>query len=151
MRRGDVVTFWKPHKQDELSIKRVVAVEGDVVYPHRGYACDAEVVNARRVEGFDGLGSREWAVGGDGEIEVGKVTVPRGHVWVEGDNWRRSYDSCDFGPVSLGLVDGKASRVWRDWLRLRTVGDEREGGKSQSLIVPNTGEVDRGLSDVLNG
>ncbi|OAG01269.1 LexA/Signal peptidase, partial [Paraphaeosphaeria sporulosa] len=143
IQRGDVITFWKPHKQSEISIKRVVGVEGDTVYPHRGYACNPEVVNGRRVEGWDGLGSREWALGGDGEVELGKVVVPNGHVWVEGDNWRRSYDSCDFGPVSLGLVDGKARWVWRDWLRLQPVGDEREKGRSKSMVVAGKGRVER--------
>ncbi|KAF1954397.1 LexA/Signal peptidase, partial [Byssothecium circinans] len=84
IKRGDVVTLWKPHRPEEISIKRVIGVEGDVVFPRRGYAVD---------EG------------------KGRVVVPRGHVWVEGDNWRKSYDSCDFGPVSLGLVDGRAVRV----------------------------------------
>ncbi|KAI0571082.1 hypothetical protein TUN199_10507 [Pyrenophora tritici-repentis] len=40
IRRGDVVTFWKPHKPGEMGIKRVIAVEGDTVYPTRGYALD---------------------------------------------------------------------------------------------------------------
>ncbi|KAF2245261.1 LexA/Signal peptidase, partial [Trematosphaeria pertusa] len=134
VRRGDVVTFWKPHRPEEISIKRVVAVEGDTVYPHRGYALDTEIVRGRRVEGWDGLGVRdEDAVGGE-EVEVGKVVVPRGHVWVEGDNWRRSYDSCDFGPVSLGLVDGKAVMVWRDWFDWRFVGDEREKGHRSRVV-----------------
>lgn len=145
IRRGDVITFWKPHKPNEISIKRVIGIEGDTVYPHRGYACDPDVVNGARVEGWDGLGSREWALGGDGEVEVGKVVVPRGHVWVEGDNWRRSFDSCDFGPVSLGLVDGKAMCVWRDWLALRQVGDERERGRPRSRVVQRRGRAESAM------
>lgn len=150
IQRGDVITFWKPHKRSEVSIKRVVGVEGDTVYPHRGYACDPAVVNSRRVEGWDGLGTREWALGGDGEVEVGKIVVPRGHVWVEGDNWRRSYDSCDFGPVSLGLVDGRARWVWRDWLRLQPVGDERERRGARSKVIKGTGRVQSALDAVLD-
>ena len=37
------------------------------------------------------------------EIEV---EVPRGHIWVEGDNKDNSNDSRHFGPISLGLVEG---------------------------------------------
>lgn len=78
-----------------------------------------------RVERWDGLPVRDAdAVGGE-EVEVGKVAVPRGHVWVEGDNWRKSFDSCDFGPVSLGLVDGRAVGVWRRWWGFDGVGDGR--------------------------
>lgn len=127
--RGDVITFWKPHKPNEISIKRIIALEGDTVYPHRGYALDAEVVNSKKVEKWDGLGVKDPdAIGGD-KVEVGKVVVPKGHVWVEGDNWRRSYDSCDFGPVTLGLIDGKAIGLWRRWWRVDLVGDERKKEK----------------------
>lgn len=142
IQRGDVVTFWKPHRPLEISIKRVIALEGDTVYPHRGYALDERLVKGSRVEGWDGLGVRDPdAIGGD-EVQVGKVVVPRGHVWVEGDNWRKSYDSCDFGPVSLALVDGKALRVWRRWLALDEVGDGRKREKGHwSRVVEGENAV----------
>ncbi|KAF8528777.1 peptidase S24/S26A/S26B/S26C, partial [Hysterangium stoloniferum] len=35
------------------------------------------------------------------------VTVPEGHIWVEGDERFHSEDSNHFGPVPLGLVDSK--------------------------------------------
>lgn len=39
--------------------------------------------------------------------------VPRCHVWVEGDNKEFSHDSRIFGPVPLGLVQGRVIlRVW---------------------------------------
>ncbi|KAF2678756.1 LexA/Signal peptidase, partial [Lentithecium fluviatile CBS 122367] len=142
VKRGDVVTFWKPMRPREISVKRVLAVEGDVVVPWRGYACDPAIVEAERVPGgWDGLGTRdEEAIGGE-SVEVGRVRVPKGHVWVEGDNWRRSYDSLDFGPVSLALVDGRAVRVWREWWRLRPVGDGREEGerRGRSRVVVGSG------------
>lgn len=141
VKRGDVVTFWKPHKPDEISVKRIVAVEGDVVYPHRGYALDASVVTAsnRYALGTDGLGVPDPDAIGGGEAEVGKIVVPKGHIWVEGDNWRKTYDSCDFGPVSLGLLDGKAKWVWRDWFGLRAVGDERRREKGHWTRVVEGG------------
>ncbi|XP_012936466.1 mitochondrial inner membrane protease subunit 2 [Aplysia californica] len=49
------------------------------------------------------------------------VDIPKGHCWVEGDNRQCSMDSNNFGPVSLGLITAKASRVlWppRRWGRL---------------------------------
>lgn len=39
--------------------------------------------------------------------------VPRGSVWVEGDNTARSLDSKTFGPLPLGLVKGRV--VWKVW------------------------------------
>jgi len=137
VQRGEIVTFWKPHKPGEISIKRIIALEGDTVYPHRGYALDPDVVRMDRVQTWDGLPVRDPdAIRGD-ELEVGKVVVPQGHMWVEGDNWRQSYDSCDFGPVSLGLLDGKATKVWRRWWTMDDVGDGRKWEKGHvSRVVP---------------
>ncbi|EJS42448.1 imp2p [Saccharomyces arboricola H-6] len=42
-----------------------------------------------------------------------QVNLPRGHIWVEGDNFFHSVDSNTFGPISSGLVVGKVvSIVW---------------------------------------
>lgn len=39
------------------------------------------------------------------------MTVPQGHVWVEGDGPRdKSLDSNTFGPVSANMITGKL--VW---------------------------------------
>lgn len=39
-----------------------------------------------------------------------KCTIPPNHLWVEGDNIH-SIDSNTFGPVSSGMVIGKATRI----------------------------------------
>jgi inner membrane protease subunit 2 len=144
LKRGDVITFWKPHKPGEMGIKRVVAIEGDTVYPARGYALDPEV-RVTRVSGLpDGLPDEDPDAVSSGENELGKVVVPYGHVWIEGDNWRKSLDSNDFGPISKGLIQGKAVRVWRDWLSVREVGDSRGTGigqRSGSRVVEGRSEI----------
>jgi inner membrane protease subunit 1 len=39
--------------------------------------------------------------------------VPRGHIWLEGDNKSNSTDSRSYGPVPQGLVRGRAlCRIW---------------------------------------
>ncbi|CAN1845282.1 Mitochondrial inner membrane protease subunit 1 [Linum perenne] len=39
--------------------------------------------------------------------------VPKGHVWIQGDNVYASADSRYFGPVPYGLIQGRAFlRVW---------------------------------------
>ena len=40
---------------------------------------------------------------------LGTSVIPRGHVWLEGDNRYLSYDSRDHGAIPLALVQG---RVW---------------------------------------
>ncbi|XP_056596512.1 mitochondrial inner membrane protease subunit 2 isoform X1 [Triplophysa dalaica] len=39
------------------------------------------------------------------------IRVPDGHLWIEGDHHGHSFDSNTFGPVSLGLVHGRASHI----------------------------------------
>ncbi|PWA19912.1 hypothetical protein CCH79_00016602, partial [Gambusia affinis] len=39
------------------------------------------------------------------------VRVPDGHLWIEGDHRGHSLDSNCFGPVSLGLLHGRASHI----------------------------------------
>lgn len=143
VKRGDIVTFWKPHKPEEMGIKRVVAVGGDTVYPKRGYALDpASYTN--RLQGMpDGLADADAdSILGDNNV-LGKVVVPYGHVWVEGDNWRNSYDSNDFGPISKGLIEGKALWIWRSWLGFVQVGDGRDKreAKHRSRVVHGKSEI----------
>ncbi|TRY59899.1 hypothetical protein DNTS_010043 [Danionella cerebrum] len=39
--------------------------------------------------------------------------VPRGHVWLEGDNHQNSRDSRNYGPVPYGLIEGRAFlKLW---------------------------------------
>jgi len=62
--------------------------------------------------------------------------VPSGQVWLEGDNSSESRDSRLYGPVPLGLVQGKVvCRVWPPDLNAATsfqqrdaVGDGRAAG-----------------------
>ncbi|XP_034534499.1 mitochondrial inner membrane protease subunit 2 [Notolabrus celidotus] len=39
------------------------------------------------------------------------VRVPDGHFWIEGDHHGHSMDSNSFGPVSVGLLHGRASHI----------------------------------------
>lgn len=134
LKRGDVVTFWKPRRPEEVSIKRVVGLEGDEVYVGRGYAVE-EGEGEGRLQGVaDGLADEDDdSVASWRTKERGKIVVPYGHVWLEGDNAEKSLDSRDFGPVSRGLIEARAIWIWRGWGDVRRVGDgrsvrERKGG-----------------------
>ncbi|EGP83781.1 uncharacterized protein MYCGRDRAFT_62954, partial [Zymoseptoria tritici IPO323] len=83
LRRGDVVLFASSTDPEETVVKRVVALPGDL-----------------------NPAARRWDIMYD--QGRGKVQIPQGHLWVEGDNWRMTRDSHMYGPVSRALVKGKA-------------------------------------------
>ncbi|XP_024912086.1 mitochondrial inner membrane protease subunit 2 [Cynoglossus semilaevis] len=61
------------------------------------------------------------------------VRVPGGHLWVEGDHHGHSLDSNSFGPVSVGLIHGRASHIiWppNRWQQIKP------------SLPPNRGPVD---------
>lgn len=118
LRRGDVVLFNTPHKADGMAAKRVVALGGDTVLldPKRR---PADAQNGRTSEA-----GKRWDI--MFAQNGGRVEVPQGHVWVEGDNWRKTQDSNAYGPISRSLITGKAvsilwplrqfgSTPWKGW------------------------------------
>jgi signal peptidase I len=93
-------------------VKRVVALEGDFV--------ELPVYHVVLTDALDG----------DDGGTVQMLRVPKGHVWLEGDNRPWSRDSRHYGPVPRALVEGRAFavrdartsvlnlRAWR-WIRGR--------------------------------
>ena len=75
---GDVISAISPIEPHKLVLKRIVGMEGDVV----------------KIDPFD--------------PESERIRVPKGKLWIVGDNLRFSRDSRDYGPVCMGLVHGKA-------------------------------------------
>uniref|UniRef100_A0A2P2J7I6 Mitochondrial inner membrane protease subunit 2 n=1 Tax=Rhizophora mucronata TaxID=61149 RepID=A0A2P2J7I6_RHIMU len=39
------------------------------------------------------------------------VKIPQGHCWVEGDDPSFSMDSRSFGPIPLGLINGRVTHI----------------------------------------
>lgn len=78
---------------------------GDVVVltsPEKG--CEGALLT-KRVVAIEG----DWLFSRDGRL----VRVPRGHVWVEGDNASNSNDSTHYGPVPCqNLVGTVVAKVW---------------------------------------
>jgi mitochondrial inner membrane protease subunit 2 len=102
LRRGMVVAFRTPHDPEKWAIKRIVGLQGDRVFPLAHYP---------GLDTLDGKG----------------LIVPFGHMWVEGDvsdsnKKDASLDSNIYGPVSTGLVIGKATHVitslFSRWMRI---------------------------------
>jgi signal peptidase I len=105
--RGDVVVFERPERAvgDPAMhdfIKRVIGLPGDQIETHRGIV----YVNGRRLD-------EPYLVEGVLTEDLPPTRVPRGHLWVMGDNRPFSSDSRSFGPIPEDTVIGRAIvRVW---------------------------------------
>jgi signal peptidase I len=94
--RGNVVVIRLPTQSNELLIKRVIALPGDLVEIHNGQV----FVNGAVVE--------EPYVAGPTTGSYGPTTVPPLNIFVLGDNRNFSNDSRSFGTVPLKNVVGRA-------------------------------------------
>lgn len=75
---GDVISAKSPIEPQKLVLKRVLGKEGDVV----------------KIDPLDPHSKY--------------IQIPKGKLWIIGDNLRFSRDSRDYGPIPFGLVHGKA-------------------------------------------
>jgi signal peptidase I len=104
-RRGDLVVFHRP-RSDEVMLKRVVGIAGDRVAIRDG------VLNLNR------RARREPFVDYSrvDSVYFGPVVVPRGAIFVMGDERDNSLDSRTFGPVPEDRIVGRvALRIWPPW------------------------------------
>jgi signal peptidase I len=104
--RGDVVVFKKPpHGVDpniKDLIKRVIGLPGDTVEGRNGHV----YINGRLLD-------EPYLPSGVVTDRFAPITVPKGQIWVMGDNREDSADSRVFGTISEKLVVGRAfARIW---------------------------------------
>lgn len=84
---GDVVLCKSPKDPKQIVCKRVVGMPFDMVRTTKGK-------NGPPVE----------------------IIVPRGHIWIEGDNPKNSTDSRYYGPVPQALIRGRVlMKIWPIW------------------------------------
>ncbi|MFN2525373.1 MAG: signal peptidase I [Actinomycetota bacterium] len=89
--------FGFPTGTSQDFIKRVIAVEGDIIEGRDGKV----YVNNDLVE--------ETYLPGDMQTgNFGPQTIPEGMIWVMGDNRNNSDDSRNFGPIPVNHVVGQA-------------------------------------------
>ena len=117
-KRGDLVVADSPNSLGNTVLKRVIGVEGDIIEiePRRGVdrkwiaEADEAYFGERPVHpGLEGRGKdsegRPMVHGRRGEGKF--IKVPKGYIWVVGDNLSNSTDSRHYGPVPLAMVKGK--------------------------------------------
>ncbi|PWN97921.1 LexA/Signal peptidase [Tilletiopsis washingtonensis] len=102
LRLGDLVVATSVTHPDRQVLKRVLGLEGDtVLLDPRASSCETEPwLDSTREEDLD------EEVGPPEHGAARYITVPRGHMWLVGDNLPMSNDSRHYGPVPLGLLKG---------------------------------------------
>lgn len=117
--RGSLVTAISPLDPSHQVLKRVIGLPGDKV-------C-VDPTGERKKMGPAGLSiaSDEW------------VTVPKGAVWLAGDNTSNSTDSRDYGPVPLAMVKGGV--VARVSFGMTEMGEGRASSSVQGKAEKLTG------------
>ncbi|KNZ46116.1 signal peptidase I [Puccinia sorghi] len=109
LNRGDLVNFVSPLNPSVLACKRIIGLPGDKI-----------LVDQQPKHSHSSPDS-SWQLSNAGYDYTHKtlLTVPDGHLWLQGDNYAVSVDSRTYGPVPIGLVSGKIiARVWPNfcWL-----------------------------------
>ena len=100
--RGDIIVFECPYDSSKKMIKRVIAIETDVI---KG-ANKNIYLNGRMIHEPYVQHTRDEIV--KKMDNFGPLTVPEDALFVMGDNRDESFDSRFFGVVSLDKVEGKA-------------------------------------------
>ncbi|KAG8798447.1 hypothetical protein FRC18_008657 [Serendipita sp. 400] len=95
LKRGQLVTYRSPLDPNALVCKRIIGLPGDTIL------VDPMTVPAPSADNQQA------------KVAVSHVVVPRGHIWVEGDNAAVSRDSRTYGPIPMALVCGRLhAGVW---------------------------------------
>lgn len=141
--RGDIIIARNPTNPRQFICKRILGLPGDTVIMHSAITVnpfasaaavhsgvldsERETVRIRGDDDYvkarpaDSASAEEEDAGEQLVTETMRqrlfrsnvVVVPRGHIWLEGDNAANSSDSRQYGPVPLGLVRSRAvGRVW---------------------------------------
>ena len=111
--RGDIIVFKYPENPDKDFIKRVVAIEGDVIESkNKMIHVNGNKVNEPYAQHTD---SSMRPMGIEPRDNFGPVIVPKNKYFVMGDNRDQSYDSRYWGYVDIKDVKGKALILYWSW------------------------------------
>lgn len=112
-RSGDIIVFKFPEDPSRDFIKRVIAVEGDMIESR-----DKKIlVNGKPVkEPYAQHTDNSTHMGGiEPRDNFGPYLVPKNKVFVMGDNRDQSYDSRYWGYVDMKELRGKAFIIYWSW------------------------------------
>jgi signal peptidase I len=111
--RGDVIVFKYPEDPTRDFIKRVVGIGGDVVESKdKSVSVNGQKVIEPYIQHVDSdIKPKDM----DRRDTFGPLVVPKGSVFVMGDNRDQSYDSRYWGFVDDTQIKGKAIIIYWSW------------------------------------
>lgn len=110
-KRGDIIVFRYPEDPSRDFIKRVIAVEGDIVGGmNKKVVVNRQILDEPYVQHTDSS-----VIGGKQRDNFGPYIVPKNKYFVMGDNRDQSYDSRFWGYVDMSDIKGKAFIIYWSW------------------------------------
>ncbi|WRT64088.1 signal peptidase I [Kwoniella shivajii] len=138
-KRGDVVVATSPMDPHQTVCKRILGIEGDMIEiePRRGgqrkwidnsgtgYMVDIPNSDDIELQGHNPDEHISHSYNSKNGLSIKRngegqwIKIPKGHVWLVGDNLSNSTDSRKYGPVPIAMVKGKVlARIYPNptWL-----------------------------------
>jgi signal peptidase I len=111
-KRGDIIVFRYPEDPSRDFIKRVIAVEGDIIGGmNKKVVVNRQILDEPYVQHTDNS-----KIGGvEQRDNFGPFIVPKNKYFVMGDNRDQSYDSRFWGYVDINDIRGKAFIIYWSW------------------------------------
>ncbi|MCX8069359.1 MAG: signal peptidase I [Thermodesulfovibrionales bacterium] len=117
--RGDIIVFKYPEDPDRDFIKRVIAIEGDIIYGKNGDVfINGKKINEPYAQHTDPSHKTNPIEPRD---NFGPFLVPKDKYFVMGDNRDQSYDSRFWGYVDLKMVRGKSFIIYWSWDSIKSM------------------------------
>lgn len=111
--RGDIIVFKYPEDPDRDFIKRIIAVEGDIIEGKNKLI----FVNGKHLVEpyvrFTDMNIRPGTL--EPRDNFGPLLIPKNKYFVMGDNRDQSYDSRYWGYVDIKDIKGKAFIIYWSW------------------------------------
>lgn len=104
--RGDVVIAKNPNHPKQLICKRIVGLPGDLILAQDTGESNIDAIPDEYVSD-EPINAKMTDTSKNNEIKYKKVVIPKGFIWIEGDNSANSSDSRHYGPIPLGLLQSK--------------------------------------------
>ncbi|CCH59392.1 hypothetical protein TBLA_0B05650 [Henningerozyma blattae CBS 6284] len=114
---GDCIVAIKPTDPKQRVCKRITGLENDIIL------VDPSICNSNELKKYNNT-----TVSDVNYCFNSFIKVPKGHVWLTGDNLNHSIDSRSYNVVSMGLIVGKIYGAndfnkgsWRDLFGFRFI------------------------------